>query len=77
MKRTNIMLTDDQHTILKAYAKEAGKTLGELVREALDAIYKKKDKIEYTREVGLAAYREGFISVCKFKAISERTRYYS
>ncbi len=69
MKRTNIMLTDEQHRILKAYAKKVGKTLGELVREALDSIYNKKNKMEHTRQVALEAYKEGFISIGKLSEI--------
>ena len=70
MKRTNIMLTDDQHKALKIYAKKEGRTLGELVREALDAIYKKKNKIEHRRQIALEAYKEGFISIGKLSEIT-------
>lgn len=69
MKRTNIMLTDDQHKILKAFAKKEGKTLGELVRGALDATYKKKNRIEHARQIALEAYKEGFISIGKLSEI--------
>jgi predicted HTH domain antitoxin len=65
MKRTNILLKDDQHKKLKLYAKKEGATLGELVRDALDVVYRKKDPIEQRREVALSAYREGFISLGK------------
>ncbi len=44
IKRTNIMLNDEQHRTIKLYSKKVGKTLEELVREALDAIYNKKNK---------------------------------
>ena len=40
MKRTNILLTEGQHKAVKAYAKREGKTLGRMVREALNAAYK-------------------------------------
>lgn len=43
MKRTNIILEDDQHSKLKLYAKKQGRTLGGLVRDAIDVVYKKKD----------------------------------
>lgn len=69
MKRTNIMLTDDQHKALKIYAKKGGRTLGELVRESLDTTYKRKNKIEHRREVALEAYKEGFISIGKLSEI--------
>lgn len=65
MKRTNIMLSDDQHKKLKSYAKREGRTLGGSVREALDLVYKKKDKLEQRRQVAISAYKEGFISLGK------------
>ena len=46
MKRTNVLLTDGQHKAVKAYAKREGKTLGRMVREALDVAYQKKDLLE-------------------------------
>jgi predicted HTH domain antitoxin len=79
MKRTNIMLNDEQHKKLKQYAKKEGRTLGGLVREALDAVYKKQDKLEQRRQVALSAYKEGFISLGKlaevlgFDPVSTRT----
>ena len=69
MKRTNIMLTDEQRKILKSHAKKAGKTLGELVRESLNATYKKRDKIEHTKQIALEAYKEGFISIGKLSEV--------
>jgi predicted HTH domain antitoxin len=65
MKRTNVLLTDGQHKSVKAYAKREGKTLGRMVREALDAAYQKKDPLERRKETALSAYREGFISLGK------------
>lgn len=65
MKRTNIMLTDDQHKKLKASSKREGRTLGELVRGAVDYAYAKKDSIEHRKLVALEAYKEGFISLGK------------
>ncbi len=69
MKRTNIMLSEDQHKRLKIYAKKDGKTLGNLVREALDAAYKKKDPLDQRKQVALSAYREGFISLGKLSEV--------
>jgi predicted HTH domain antitoxin len=63
MKRTNIMLTDDQHRRLKSSSKKEGRTLGELVRGAVDAA--KKDSIEHRKIIALEAYKEGFISLGK------------
>ena len=69
MKRTNIMLTADQHKAVKAYAKMEGKTLGRMVREALDAAYNKKDPLEARRRTALDAYREGLISLGKLAEV--------
>jgi len=69
MKRTNIMLSDDQHKKLKRYAQREGRTLGGLVRDALDIVYKKKDKLEQRRQVAISAYREGFISLGKLAEV--------
>jgi len=65
MKRTNVLLEDDQHKKLKQYAKREGATLGGLVRDALDVVYRKKDPVQQRMEVALSAYREGFISLGK------------
>lgn len=69
MKRTNIMLSDDQHKKLKLYAKKEGRTLGGLVRDALDIVYKKKDALKQRREVAVSAYREGFIGLGKLAEV--------
>jgi len=69
MKRTNIMLDEDQHRRLKHYAKKEGRTLGGLVRDALDVVYKKKDALEQRRQVALGAFQEGFISLGKLAEV--------
>jgi predicted HTH domain antitoxin len=69
MKRTNIMLSEDQHKKLKRYAKREGRTLGGLVRDALDVVYKKKDRLEHRRQVAVGAYSEGFISLGKLAEV--------
>ena len=69
MKRTNILLTESQHKSVKAYAKREGKTLGRMVREALDVAYQKKDLLERRKETAIAAYREGFISLGKIAEV--------
>lgn len=63
------MLSDDQHKELKRYAKREGRTLGGLVRDALDVVYKKKDKLEQRRQVAISAYNEGFISLGKLAEV--------
>ncbi|MCX7975227.1 MAG: UPF0175 family protein [Candidatus Aminicenantes bacterium] len=69
MKRTNIMLEGEQLKMLKKYAKKEGKTLGQLVREAIDTSYKKKDLLEERRQVALSAYKEGLISLGKLAEV--------
>ena len=69
MKRTNIMLSDEQHKKLKLYANKKGRTLGGLVRDALDVVYKKKDTLEQRKQVALNAYQEGFISLGKISEV--------
>ena len=64
MIRTNVMLTQQQHIALKQAAKSTHRTLGELVRDAIDTTFQ-QDSIERRRHVALAAYREGFISLGK------------
>ncbi len=68
MKRTNIMLTDEQHRKLKSYAKRGEGTLGGLVREALDVTYG-KDALEHRKSVALEAYKEGLISLGKLSEV--------
>ena len=69
MKRTNIMLSEDQHKKLKSYAQRERLTIGKLVREAVDSTYKKKDAVEERKKIALGAYREGFISLGKLAEI--------
>jgi predicted HTH domain antitoxin len=69
MKRTNVLLTEGQHKAVKAYAKREGKTLGRMVREALDATYRERDPLERRMETAMAAYREGFISLGKLAEV--------
>ncbi len=68
MKRTNIMLTDEQHRLLKEYANREEKTLGQLVRDAVDIKYN-QDRIEHGKSVALESYKEGFISIGKLSEI--------
>jgi len=69
MKRTNIMLTENQHKTIKAYARKEGKTLGRMVRDALDVVYKKKDILERRKQTALNAYGEGLIGLGKLAEI--------
>ncbi len=63
------MLADKQHKKLKSYAKKEKKTLGWLVREAVDAAYKRKDALEHRKSIAIDAYEEGFISLGKLSEI--------
>ena len=69
MKRTNIMLGDEQHQALKSYAKKENRTIGKLVREAIDTVYGNKDSLEQRRDVSLKAYQEGLISLGKLAEV--------
>lgn len=64
MIRTNVMLTPHQHITLKQMATSTHRTLGELVRDAIDNTIT-VDIVERRHQVALAAYREGFISLGK------------
>lgn len=64
MIRTNVMLTPHQHSSLKQMATAMHRTLGELVRDAVDSTFT-LDAVERRHQVALAAYREGFISLGK------------
>ncbi len=69
MKRTNIMLTEEQHKKMKVYAKKKGRTLGHMVRDALDTVYREKNTMEQRRQVALNAYQEGLISLGKLSEV--------
>ena len=69
MKRTNIMLGEDQHRKLKAYARQDGRTIGRLVREAVDGTYGQKDPLNVRKNVALQAYQEGLISLGKLAEV--------
>ena len=69
MKRTNILLDDEQHRSLKAHARKEKRTLGGLVREAIDTTYGKKDSLDLRRDVALKAYQEGLVSLGKLAEV--------
>ena len=69
MKRTNILLSDEQHRQLKVRSRRQGRTLGELVRAAVESSYGKHDALEERRRVALEAYRAGFISLGRLSEI--------
>lgn len=65
MKRAHIILTDDQHHILKLQAERERKSLARLVREAIDIFCKQQEHLKNRQIVALDAYREGLISIGK------------
>lgn len=69
MKRTNIILSDEQHRQLKARSRRQGRTLGELVRQAVDASYGRHDVLEERRRIALESYQAGFISLGKLSEV--------
>ena len=69
MRRTNIMLTEEQHRYLKARARKQGRTLGDLVREAVNAFHGRRDLLERRKSVAIDAYKEGMISLGKLAEI--------
>ncbi|HBI23922.1 MAG TPA: hypothetical protein DDX84_06955 [Nitrospiraceae bacterium] len=69
MKRTNILLTDKQHDIIKRYSNKKGKTMGELIRDAIDHVYQSKDVVEKRRTVALEAYKEGLLSLGRLSEV--------
>jgi len=69
MKRTNVMLGDKQLKILKEYARAEGRTMGHLVREAVDRSYERKDPLAERRGVAVRAYAEGLISLGKLAEV--------
>ena len=63
MKRTNILLTDKQHKIIKRYSRKEGRTMGELIRDAIDQVYQSRDAVEKRMDLALEAYKEGLLSL--------------
>ncbi|MBN1102815.1 MAG: UPF0175 family protein [Deltaproteobacteria bacterium] len=69
MRRTNIMLTEEQHRYLKSRARKQGRTMGDLVREAINAAHGRRDLLERRKSVAMDAYQEGMISLGKLAEI--------
>ena len=63
MKRTNILLTDKQHKFIKRYSRKEGRTMGELIRDAIDQVYQSKDAVEKRMALAMEAYKEGLLSL--------------
>lgn len=56
-KRTNVLLTEEDYTMISILAKNSGKTMGELIRHALKKTYKKRR--------GLTANEKAFKEIAK------------
>lgn len=69
MKRTNILLTEKQHKIIKRYSHKEGRTMGDLIRDAIDQVYQSKDTVEKRRDLALEAYREGLLSLGRLSEV--------
>ena len=69
MKRTNVMLSEKQLKRLKEYARVQGRTMGHIIREAVDRSYERKDPLEERRSVAVRAYEEGLISLGKLAEV--------
>jgi len=44
IKRTNVLLSDDDHALLSSIVKKEGKTMGQLIREAIKKTYYAKNQ---------------------------------
>ena len=64
MIRTNIMLTNEQHALLKVQSRLKQRTVGDLVRSAVDNAFL-ADPVHRRHQIALAAYQEGLISLGK------------
>lgn len=69
MKRTNIILSDEQHRQLKARSRRQGRTLGELVRQAVESSYGRHDALVERRRIALESYQAGFVSLGKLSEV--------
>ena len=58
LQRTHVMLTQEQYAVLKAEAKTASLSLGELVRRALDHVYRPQARLRLRGwEVSVAVWK--------------------
>ncbi|HBA89932.1 MAG TPA: hypothetical protein DCZ75_18640 [Geobacter sp.] len=64
MIRTNIMLTNEQHALLKVQSRLKKRTVGDLVRSAVDTAFP-ADSVQRRHQIALCAYQEGLISIGK------------
>jgi predicted HTH domain antitoxin len=69
MKRTNVMRSEKQLKRLKEYARAEGRTMGHIIREAVDRSYERKNPLEERRGVAVRAYEEGLISLGKLAEV--------
>jgi len=63
------MLSEKQRKKLKEHARSQGRTMGSVIREAVDRTYEAKGCLEERRAVAVRAYEEGLISLGKLAEI--------
>ena len=77
-RRTQLYLDEAQMKVLAAQSRKTGKSVGQLVREAVDETYRKKEPRErrMTPDDPLLKFVAGAKSTGKETDISERLDYY-
>jgi hypothetical protein len=74
LQRTHLMLTQEQYTLLKAEAEVAGLSVGELVRRALDRVYRPRARLRVRGwEISFAVWRRPDAAVVA-RRLQERAR---
>jgi len=74
MKRTMIYLPDETHRGLKKLAFEAGSSIGELIRKAVDVVSVEKNEDIRDMEAEIAKYRANPESAISLKELRRRKK---
>lgn len=79
-RRTNVLLTESDYILLKSVSKEHGKTIGELIREAIWSKYVKragynKKRLSVFKELANITAGMNFSNI-DYKALIENGRRY-
>lgn len=59
MVRTQVLLTEHQHTVLKELSRESGLSLSELVRQAVEKMFAERPRTRRESLLGLLGAFEG------------------
>ena len=59
MRRTQIYLTDEQGALLDSRSKASGRTISELIREAIDTVYSRRRSMTQAQKVRVAQRTAG------------------